>query len=75
MDLRTKCVWYYFPSDHDRSEHIKQAKMRQAGLKIPALIKPNDAFAEPAKISGIDYLKININGKGFERSLLRQLSG
>lgn len=61
-------------SDHDRSEHIKQDKKRQADLKVPTLMKSNDAMAEPLKIPGIDYLEINITGKGFERSLLWQLS-
>jgi protein-tyrosine phosphatase len=53
---------------------VKQAKKRQADLKVPALIQSNDALAESVKIPGIDYLEININGKGFERSLLWQLS-
>jgi hypothetical protein len=34
----------------------------------------NDALADSIKIPGIDYLEINLNGKGFERSLLWQLS-
>ncbi|OBT70324.1 hypothetical protein VE03_00193 [Pseudogymnoascus sp. 23342-1-I1] len=62
MDLRTK------------SEHVKQAKKREADLKIPALVKSNHALAQPMEISGLQYLNININGKGFERTLLWRLS-
>jgi protein-tyrosine phosphatase len=62
MDLRTV------------TEHSNQAKKRSADLKIPTLLESNDALAEPVKISGMNYLEINVNGKGFERSLLWQLS-
>ncbi|KAH8646053.1 tyrosine/serine protein phosphatase-like protein [Tricladium varicosporioides] len=62
MDLRTL------------TEHAKQAKKREGDLKIPALLQSNDALAGPMKIPGINYLEININGKGFERSLLWRLS-
>jgi len=41
---------------------------------VPAVVKLNNALAEPLKIPGMTYLEININGKGFERSLLWQLS-
>lgn len=30
--------------------------------------------AEPVRIPGVNYLEINVNGKGFERGLLWQLS-
>jgi protein-tyrosine phosphatase len=49
-------------------------KKRQGDLKISALVQSNAALAEPSQISGISYLNVNINGKGFERSLLWQLS-
>lgn len=62
MDLRTL------------TEHSNQANKRISDLKIPALLQTNDALAEPVKIPDIDYLEINVNGKGFERSLLWQLS-
>ncbi|KAF4624017.1 hypothetical protein G7Y89_g14160 [Cudoniella acicularis] len=62
MDLRTL------------TEHANQAKKREGDLKIPALLQSNDALAGPMKIDGMNYLEININGKGFERSLLWQLS-
>jgi hypothetical protein len=47
---------------------------RQGDLKIPALMQSDAALAEPSEIPGVAYLNININGKGFERSLLWQLS-
>ncbi|TAQ85846.1 4-nitrophenylphosphatase [Chlorociboria aeruginascens] len=62
MDLRTI------------TEHVQQAEKREAESKIPALVQSNEALAEPLKIPGMDYLEININGKGFERSLLWRLS-
>lgn len=61
MDLRTK------------TEHLKQAHKREADLKGPAQLYSNDALAEPVKIPGLQYLEININGKGFERALLWKL--
>jgi len=62
MDLRTV------------TEHANQAKKREEDLKVPALIQSNEALAEPVKIPGMNYMEVNINGKGFERSLLWQLS-
>ena len=57
-----------------RTEHANQAKKRDADLKIPTIVQSNDALAEPVKIPGMNYLEVNVNGKGFERSLLWQLS-
>ncbi|KAH8598210.1 tyrosine/serine protein phosphatase-like protein [Bisporella sp. PMI_857] len=62
MDLRTV------------TEHANQAKKRDADLNIPTIIQSNDALTEPVKIPGMEYLEVNVNGKGFERSLLWQLS-
>lgn len=62
MDLRTK------------TEHLNQAKRRDADLKIPALVQSNEALAEPVKIPGLSYLEIRITGRAFERHLLSQLS-
>jgi len=62
MDLRTK------------TEHVMQRKKREAELKVPALVQSNGALAEPFQIPGLDYLEININGKGFERTLVWRLS-
>jgi len=61
MDLRTV------------TEHANQAKKRELDLKTPAILQSNDALAAPLKIPGVNYLEININGKGFERSLVWQL--
>lgn len=57
-----------------RTEHANQAKKREGDLKVPALVQSNEALAESVKIPGMNYLEVNINGKGFERSLLWQLS-
>lgn len=62
MDLRTK------------TEHDNQAKKRSADVKVPALIQSNAALSEPVQIPGMNYLEVNVNGKGFERTLLWQLS-
>jgi protein-tyrosine phosphatase len=56
-----------------RTEHANQVKQREHDLKIPALVQSNEALSGPLKIEGINYLNINVNGKGFERSLLWQL--
>jgi hypothetical protein len=57
-----------------RTEHANQVKKRQEDLKIPALVQSNAALTEPSQLPGMTYLNVNINGKGFERSLLWQLS-
>ncbi|KAH8846726.1 hypothetical protein MCOR27_004256 [Pyricularia oryzae] len=64
MDLRTK------------TEHDRQSKMRQAALAGtgPALLRSNDALAEPLKIPGLQYREVRITGRAFERHLLRQLT-
>ncbi|KAM3075632.1 hypothetical protein ACMFMG_007767 [Clarireedia jacksonii] len=59
---------------HPRTEHTKQTKKRENDIRNPQLVESNRALAEPMKIPGIDYLEINVNGKGFERSLIWQLS-
>jgi protein-tyrosine phosphatase len=79
MDLRTKYALLklftlFGISKHNRSEHVKQAQKRQRDIRMPGLLEPTDALTEPIKIPGIDYIEINLNGKGFERSLLWQLS-
>lgn len=61
MDLRTV------------TEHVNAAKKRTNDLTIPTILQSNEALAQPMKIPGVNYLEININGKGFERSLLWQL--
>lgn len=50
--------------------------MRQAALAGtgPALLRSNDALAEPLKIPGLQYREVRITGRAFERHLLRQLT-
>ncbi|CAG8981563.1 hypothetical protein HYALB_00013681 [Hymenoscyphus albidus] len=62
MDLRTV------------TEHKKQKAKRESDLQFEQLIEANPALAEPMQIPGLNYLPININGKGFEHNLLWQLS-
>ncbi|KZF24667.1 tyrosine/serine protein phosphatase-like protein [Xylona heveae TC161] len=63
IDLRTK------------SEHIRQAQKRAATVKASAALAPSDAAAaETVEIPGIRYHLINLNGRGFERNLLWQMS-
>ncbi|KAF7856931.1 hypothetical protein EAF04_009691 [Stromatinia cepivora] len=56
------------------TEHDKQAKKRATDIRDPRLVNLNSALKEPMKIPGIEYIEINVNGKGFERSLVWQLS-
>lgn len=46
------------------------AALAQSGL-APV---PDSLIAAPLKIDGIDYAEVNLNGKGFERSLIWKLS-
>jgi protein-tyrosine phosphatase len=43
-------------------------------LKDPTFMKAADIAVEPVKIPDMNYLEINVNGKGFERGLLWKLS-
>ena len=61
-------------SKYSRTEHDKQAKKRTKDIRDRGLVNSNDALEETVKIPGIKYLEINVNGKGFERSLVWQLS-
>ncbi|KAA8575276.1 hypothetical protein EYC84_004459 [Monilinia fructicola] len=56
------------------TEHDKQAKKRTKDIRDRGLVNSNGALEETVKIPGIEYLEINVNGKGFERSLVWQLS-
>ncbi|APA09745.1 hypothetical protein sscle_05g045150 [Sclerotinia sclerotiorum 1980 UF-70] len=56
------------------TEHDKQAKKRAMDIRDPRIVNLNSALKEPMKIPGIEYIEINVNGKGFERSLVWQLS-
>ncbi|KAM0345136.1 hypothetical protein ACHAPU_006771 [Fusarium lateritium] len=57
-----------------RTEHLNQAKRRKEQSSIPALVKSNEALAEPLQISGLDYREVKITGRPFEKFLLSQLS-
>ncbi|KUI56805.1 Tyrosine-protein phosphatase [Cytospora mali] len=61
MDLRSK------------TEHIQAARKRSADSQIPALLRSNEALAEPVQIPGIEYREIKITGGGFEKFMLSQL--
>ncbi|KAI0397273.1 protein-tyrosine phosphatase-like protein [Xylariaceae sp. FL0594] len=70
---------YYFaqrgpPAPALRTEHLGQAKKRQADSQIPALLRSNAALADPVEIPGLSYRYIRVTGKRLERALLRQLS-
>ncbi|KAI1434634.1 tyrosine/serine protein phosphatase [Xylaria sp. CBS 124048] len=62
LDLRTK------------TEHLAQAKKRQADQKLPALIQSNAALAHPMHIPGLIYREVQVTGRRLERALLWQLS-
>ncbi|KAM0411720.1 hypothetical protein ACHAPD_009937 [Fusarium lateritium] len=61
IDLRTK------------TEHLNQAKRRKEQSSIPALVKSNEALAEPLQISGLNYRDVKITGRPFELFLLNTL--
>jgi protein-tyrosine phosphatase len=64
LDLRTK------------TEHLNAAKKHNETITIAqsaAVPVSNTTIATPLKIRGIHYAEINLNGKGFERSLVWQL--
>lgn len=63
VDLRTK------------TEHIEQARKRDARIKTSAAIpQSNEEATEPLKIPGIKYHEINFNGSAFSRMLISKLS-
>lgn len=83
IDLRTK--YSLFPhcnlsiSGPDRpcvrSEHLKQAQKKSAGLHSTAInSQSNDVIAETLTVPGIRYHQVNLNGGAFERALLWKLS-
>jgi len=60
-----------------KTEHIeaaqKHAKRTAASSAVTAFTS-DDKIGDPIKIPGINYADINLNGKGFERHLVWQLS-
>lgn len=58
-----------------RSEHIEQARKRDARMKASAAIpQSQDAISGPLQIPGITYYDINLNGSSYSRRLLSKLS-
>lgn len=60
-----------------KTEHINAAKKHSALAVVAqpdAVPSSNSLIAEPLKILGLRYEEINLNGKGFERALVWQLS-
>lgn len=60
-----------------KTEHIAAAKTHSDAVAVAqsaAVPASNDEVATPLKIPEINYAEVNLNGKGFERALLWQLS-
>jgi protein-tyrosine phosphatase len=60
-----------------QTEHINAAKKYNDSNAVgesPAVRPSNDQPGSSLKIAGLDYAEINLNGKGFERALVWQLS-
>lgn len=60
-----------------KTEHINAAKKHSALAVVAqseAVPTSNSQVAEPLKMPGLRYEEINLNGKGFERALVWQLS-
>lgn len=60
-----------------KTEHIEAAQKhakRIAASSAVTTLTSDDKIADPIKIPGIKYADINLNGKGFERHLVWQLS-
>jgi protein-tyrosine phosphatase len=64
VDLRSKTELINAAKAHSDAVALAQS------ATVPA---SEDFVAEPLKIPGLDYREINLNGKGFERSLIWQL--
>jgi protein-tyrosine phosphatase len=64
IDLRSKTELINAAKAHSDAAALAQS------AAVPA---PEDFVLEPLKIPGLDYREINLNGKGFERSLIWQL--
>lgn len=53
---------------------MNATRKRQAEQSNPRLWEANPALAEPLQLPGVQYVKVSITGRSFERHLLRQLS-
>ena len=60
--------------DDLRTEHINQAKKRNANVSQSAIIpQSNDAISDQGKLPGVNYVEISLTGSSFERALLWKL--
>lgn len=57
-----------------KTEHIEAAKKLAAASRTPSGPATKGDNLEAAKISGVRYAEVNLNGKGFERHIAWQLS-
>lgn len=57
-----------------RSEHIKQDEKRKKTLALTSPTPNNSRDIEDYRIPGMEYVNINLNGRGFERALVMKLS-
>lgn len=60
-----------------KTEHIEAAQKHAKRAQVSSTVTTfdsDDQLADPIKIPGIQYAEINLNGKGFERHLVWQLS-
>ena len=70
-ELDCNCCKFF--SQLSRTEHIEQARKRDAKIKSSAVPQTNEV-AELLKIPGITYHEINFNGSAFSRMLISKLS-
>lgn len=56
-----------------KTEHAQAARRRAADSRVPALLRSNEALAQPVRIPGLEYREVQITGKGFEKYMLSQL--
>lgn len=76
---RTKLTQKYalktFIDLRSKTEHIEAAKkLANASRTSPAARPAKNDSLEAAKIPGVQYAEVNLNGKGFERHIAWQLS-
>lgn len=56
-----------------KTEHIEAGKKAAATITTPPRSRKNDSL-EAVRIPGVQYIEVNLNGKGFERHIAWQLS-
>lgn len=57
-----------------KTEHIEAAKKLAAAPRTPSTTSTKSDNLEAARIPGVHYAEVNLNGKGFERHIAWQLS-